>query len=126
MDEVGKDTWKYARSGAKTVVAVSSNEITTIEKTPLEKLSLKEIVQRCRDCDLVFLEGFKSMVAKNKNIYKIVLAKSQEEIEQNARLFSPILAFTGPCKLISRYKGIPFVEVKTSAKLADLVEKIME
>ena len=65
IDEEGKDTWKYAQAGATTIIAVSSQEIATIEKVAPANLSLKKVLQKCRDCDLVFLEGFRDLVVKD-------------------------------------------------------------
>ena len=33
IDTPGKDTWRYAQAGAKTVISVATNETVTIEKT---------------------------------------------------------------------------------------------
>jgi molybdopterin-guanine dinucleotide biosynthesis protein B len=127
IDSEGKDTWKFARSGARIVVAVSANEIATIEKTESKSLSLKTILQKCDGSDLVFLEGFRKMVAQTKSIYKIALVKSPEEVAEDMKIFDPILAFEGPCQLKSGLKRIPCVDARKNPKrLADLVQKIVK
>ena len=54
IDTEEKDTWRFAQSGAKTIITVASNEIATIEKMDGTRFSLEEILYRCRDIDLVF------------------------------------------------------------------------
>jgi molybdopterin-guanine dinucleotide biosynthesis protein len=87
---------------------------------------MKDILRRCADDDVVFLEGFRDLVARNKTIYKIVVVKSAKEGEEDLEIFDPILAFTGPCEFKSGEKRIPYVDLKKNPeKLADLVEKIV-
>jgi molybdopterin-guanine dinucleotide biosynthesis protein MobB len=127
IDTKGKDTWKFARSGAKIVVAVSAAEIATIEKTESRNLSLRVILRKCRGSDLVFLEGFRKLVAEDKSIYKIVVVRSPEEIEESLEIFDPILAFTGPYQPKSGLRRIPYVDVREdSERLVDLVERIVK
>jgi molybdopterin-guanine dinucleotide biosynthesis protein B len=127
IDTEGKDTWKFARSGAKIVVAVSANEIATIEKTESRSPSLKTILQKCEGSDLVFLEGFRKLAAETKSIYKIALVKSAEEVAEDMKIFDPILAFVGPCQLNSGLKRIPCVDTRRNPKrLADLVDRIVK
>ena len=124
IDSEGKDTWRYAQSGAKLIVGISLEEIATIEKTECNKTSLEEILQRCKDSDIVFLEGFKKIVAKNKDVYKILVAKSAEELEEGLKSFEPILAFTGPYKPKSSKYEILYVDVQRNPEvLAELVIK---
>jgi molybdopterin-guanine dinucleotide biosynthesis protein B len=127
IDTKGKDTWKFARSGAKIVVAVSATEIATIEKTITRNLSLRAILRKCNGSDLVFLEGFRKLVAQSRSIYKIAVVRSPEEIAEGFKIFSPILAFTGPYQPKSGLKRVPYVDIrKDSEKLADLVERIVK
>lgn len=126
IDREGKDTWRYAQSGAKTVIGVSADEIATIEKRESANVSLKDILRRCRDDDVVFLEGFRNLVARNKAICKIVVVKSAEEGEEDLEIFDPILAFVVSSPFKSGEKRIPYVDVRENPeKLADLVEKIV-
>ena len=126
IDTEGKDTWRYAQSGAKIVVGVSADEMATIEKKEYANVSLNDILRRCGDVDVVFLEGFRDLVVRNKTIYKIVVVKSAKEGEEELGIFDPILAFTGPCEFRSSEKRIPYVDLKRNPeKLADLVEKIV-
>jgi molybdopterin-guanine dinucleotide biosynthesis protein MobB len=126
IDTPGKDTWRFAQSGAKTIISVASNEIATIEKVKVENFPLKEILQKCRGHDIVFLEGFRKFVNKKKDIPKIVVVKSAKEALEAAKNFKPILAFTGPCSTEKLNLKIPYVDVlKNPEKIADIVEKII-
>jgi len=126
IDTEGKDTWRYAQSGAKTVIAASASEITTIEKT-YANLSLPEIMQRCKGSDIVFLEGFRKLIARDKGTYKLVVAKSAQEIEEATEAYEPILAFTGPYFAREASLKSPYIDVlKHSDRLADLVEKVIK
>ena len=59
MDQPGKDTWRHARAGARTVAISSSEKLAVIKKTEGE-ISLDELVQRCfEDLDVVLTEGYK-------------------------------------------------------------------
>jgi len=123
IDTIGKDTWRYAQSGAKTIVSVASNEIATIEKVN-ENFSLKNILKRCNGNDVVFLEGFRELAGKKKAIQKIVVVKSQKEALEALKLFKPILAFVGAYSTESLKLKIPYVDVlKNPEKIADIIEK---
>jgi molybdopterin-guanine dinucleotide biosynthesis protein MobB len=123
IDTLGKDTWRFAQAGAKTIISVTKNEIATIEKVKTENLPLKEILRKCKECDIVFLEGFKEFVSKNKDIRKIVVVKSAKEAYEAAENFKPILAFTGLCSIESLKLKLPYVDVlKNSERIADIVE----
>lgn len=127
MDREGKDTWKFAQSGAKTVVGFSADEIATIEKIGTRSISIEEILQRCGDADVVFLEGFRKLIAQKPDILKIVAVKSPEEALKALKDFAPILAFTGPCSTENLNLKAPYVNVATNPeKMADLIEKAMK
>lgn len=122
IDTTGKDTWRFARAGAKTIISVSSNEIATIEKTE-ENLTVNKILQKCKNNDFVFIEGFKNLVSKNKAIPKIVTVKSAEEILEAQKTFNPIIAFAGPYSPKNLKTEIPYVDVlKNPEKIANIAE----
>jgi molybdopterin-guanine dinucleotide biosynthesis protein MobB len=126
IDKEGKDTWRYVQAGATKVVCVSADEIATIEKTRHSDLSLKKILQKCRGSDLVFLEGFRKLVAKDDKIYKILVVHSAEEAIEDMKTFHPIIALTGPLEPKLGKQHIPYVDVcKSAGKLADLVERVV-
>jgi len=125
IDREGKDTWRFAQSGAKTIVSVASSEISTIEKVDATSLSLEEILQRCKNANLVLLEGFRKLVRKNHDVPKIVTVKSSEEALKASENFEPILAFTGPHPTETLNLKAPYIDVlRNSEKIVDMVEKV--
>jgi len=125
IDTKGKDTWRFVQSGAQTVVAASAGEIATIEKTCAD-VSLREILERCRGSNIVFLEGFRKLVAEDKSIHKIVVAESAQDIAEAIELFMPILVFTGPYSPEDPHLKILYVDVLEHGKeIVDLVEKVV-
>ena len=124
IDTKGKDTWRFAKSGAKIIVSMASDEIATIEKIDTTSLSLQEIFKRCKGVDLVFVEGFKKLVGKNHDIPKIIAVKSAEDAFEASKAFEPILAFTGLRSIETLNLDIPYINLLESGeKIADLVEK---
>ncbi|NWF87569.1 molybdopterin-guanine dinucleotide biosynthesis protein B [Candidatus Bathyarchaeota archaeon] len=124
IDTVDKDTWRFAKSGAKTILSVAANEIATIEKVDTQDFSLQKILQKCKNNDIVFLEGFRKLVSRNRSIHKIVAVKSKEEVSEAIRKFRPLLAFTGPYSAKEMDAKIPYVDVlKNPEKIAEIVEK---
>jgi molybdopterin-guanine dinucleotide biosynthesis protein B len=126
VDTKGKDTWRFAVSGAKTIISVAPDEIATIEKVKAKGFPLKEILQKCKGHDIVFLEGFKKFVGKKKDIYKIAVVRSAKEISEVVKNFEPILAFTGPYSTEKLNLKIPYVDIlKNPEKIVDIVEKVV-
>jgi len=124
IDTEEKDTWRFAQSGAKTIVSVASDEIATIEKIDTTSFSLEEILQRCKGIDLVFLEGFKKLVGKNHDIPKIVTAKSAEDAFEASKTFEPILAFTGLYSIETLNLSVPYMNIlENTEKIVNIVEK---
>jgi molybdopterin-guanine dinucleotide biosynthesis protein B len=123
IDNPEKDTWKFAQSGAKTIISVAANEIATIEKIPIESVSLETLLKKCRDNNVVFVEGLKKLVAKNKSVPKIVTVKSMKETMNALESFKPIVAFSGPYSTKSLKTKIPYANsLKSPQKLADIIE----
>ena len=126
IDTAEKDTWRFAQSGAKTIISIASNEIATIEKIKANNFSLKKILQKCRGHDIVFLEGFKQFISREKSIHKIVVVTSAREASEASKNFEPILAFTGPYSAEKLNLKIPYVNVlKSPERIADIVEKVL-
>jgi molybdopterin-guanine dinucleotide biosynthesis protein B len=123
IDTARKDTWKFAQSGAKTVISVAANEVATIEKVPFGSLSLEALLKKCRGNDVVFVEGFKKLVSTKKNVSKIVVVKSMKEAINALESFKPILAFSGPYSTEALGVEIPYADaLKNPEKLADIIE----
>lgn len=125
IDKEGKDTWRFAEAGAKTVVSVAEDEIAKIEKVNTKNISLEHILNTCRNNDIVFLEGFRKLTAQEKDVIKIVVAKSRTEALDASKSFSPILAFTGPFSTQNLNMKVPYVNItKNPNKLVNLIENV--
>jgi len=124
IDTAGKDTWKFAKAGAKIIISVATKEIATIEKVTTKSISLETLLEKCRGNDVVLIEGLKKLTALKKNIPKIVVAKSMKEAVSALETFKPVLAFSGPCSTENLGFEVPYADVlKNPQKLADIVEK---
>jgi molybdopterin-guanine dinucleotide biosynthesis protein MobB len=96
LDTPGKDSYRYSEHGAKTVIAISANEIATIEKIPTETVPFRKILEKCRGNDIIILEEATQILAKKLEIPKIAVAKTQEEAQFISETCAPIIAFSGP------------------------------
>jgi molybdopterin-guanine dinucleotide biosynthesis protein B len=124
IDTAGKDTWKFAQAGAKTILSVATNEIATIEKTTMESFSFEKLLKKCRGNDVVLIEGLKKLVALKKKVPKIVVVKSKSEAVNALETFRPILAFSGPYSTRALSLKIPYADaLKNPQKLANIIEK---
>lgn len=124
IDTPGKDSYRFAQKGAKTVIVVGKDELVTIEKGSTEEIPISAILKKAEDCDIVLTEGFKKTVAKKSSIPKIAVVTSKEEAKKALETYRPILAFSGPCN--PGNPKIPYLNGLTEvAKLADLAEKQM-
>jgi len=127
IDTPGKDTWRHAQAGAKTIVSAAPHEIATIEKTPLETVTLSALIRKCKGNDVVFIEGLKKKIAKRRSIPKIVVAKTMEEAVNAISAYKPILAFSGSYNTENLNFEIPYADaLKNPEKLADIVEKTLK
>ena len=124
IDTPGKDTYRFAQKGAKTIIAIAATEITTIEKTRTEKISLNELMKKAKGHDIILTEGLKREVAKKTSIPKIVVVTTREEAENALKTYRPIFAFSGPYNTQNMNCEIPYVNAqKEPEKLAALIEK---
>jgi len=123
IDTPGKDTWRHAQAGAKTIIIVAPDELSMIRKGNTKKLDLQEILAYfSKDVDFVILEGFRSMVENKTNIPKIVAIKTLEEAVAASTRFKPTIAFTGKAASTVPHLGIPVVNIlKESEKLVEIV-----
>lgn len=123
IDAKGKDTWRFAQHGAKTIVAMGPNEVATIEKGNTQNVPLSALLKKCKNNNVILIEGFKKTVAKKTNIPKIVVVTSQEESTTALETYKPILAFSGPYSTEKISTTIPYANaLKNPKKLADIVE----
>jgi len=124
IDTPGKDTYRYAQQGAKTVIAVSANEIATIEKVSAENVPFDELIEKCAGNDIVLVEGLKQTVARKVDVSKIAVTKTEEEAKDAQKAYDPIIAFSGPYDTRKIFPTIPYVNaLEYPEKLADLIEE---
>jgi molybdopterin-guanine dinucleotide biosynthesis protein B len=123
IDTEGKDTWRYAKAGATSVLSVAPKELTAIKKVDTTKYSLEKLVAETPDeADIVILEGFKGLVEQDATIPKIVATKTDEEISEALERYKNILAFIGHIPDGKVDTEVTFIDaLKEPQKLVDLV-----
>jgi molybdopterin-guanine dinucleotide biosynthesis adapter protein len=123
IDTEGKDTWRYAKAGASSVLSVAPKELTAIKKVDTTEYSLEQIVAETPDeVDIVILEGFKGSVGQNASVPKLVTAKTANEITAAIERYRNILAFIGHIPDGKVETEVPFIDaLKEPQKLVDLV-----
>jgi len=123
IDTEGKDTWRYAKAGASSVLSVAPKELTVIKKVDVTEYGLEQIVAETPDeVDIVILEGFKGLVEQDTSIPKIVATKTDEEISEALERYKNILAFIGYIPDRKVDTEVPFIDaLKEPQKLVDLV-----
>jgi molybdopterin-guanine dinucleotide biosynthesis protein B len=127
IDAKRKDSWRFAQAGAKTIITVANNEVTTIEKMNTKNLQLDEILQKCADSDVVFIEGLRNLVRKDKRVQKIVMARTSKEASEANKSFEPILAFAGPYSVKNLKLKIAHVDIfKDLEKLIGLIDDLIK
>lgn len=123
IDTPGKDSWKHAKAGARTVVCVAPKEMTIIRKVDTTKISLEQIVTKVRnEAEIIVLEGFKNLVKQNPTIPKIVAVKTAEEVTEVSKMYHPILALVGVIPNPDTIESIRYVDVLK--KPEDLVKLV--
>ncbi len=123
IDTEGKDTWRHAKAGAKSVLSVAPKELSVIKKVDTTKYSLEQIIAETPDeVDIIILEGFKSLVRQDTTIPKIVANKTVNETSEALEHYKNILAFINPIPNRKVETKIPFIDaLKESEKLVELV-----
>ncbi|MCR5420033.1 MAG: molybdopterin-guanine dinucleotide biosynthesis protein B [Lachnospiraceae bacterium] len=71
VDKEGKDTYRFSASGADTVMISSEKKYFKISYEPR---SLEDMIGDCRDCDVIFVEGY-----KYANIEKIGISSKRTD-----------------------------------------------
>ncbi len=119
LDTPAKETDRYAKAGAETIVALPKEETVVFFKRRLE---IKEVLPFLKELDYVVLEGFESEAA----VPKIIAAKTVEEAEcyiDGATIAISGVIVESQIEAKTLALGYPlFNAVTEAAKLADLVE----
>ncbi|MCW4010331.1 MAG: molybdopterin-guanine dinucleotide biosynthesis protein B [Candidatus Bathyarchaeota archaeon] len=122
MDKEGTNTWRYAKAGSKVIVAISPEEIAMLKKTDAALNDLDQVIALLEreQLDVVFIEGFHSLIAKRTDVPKIITAEDEANLKRTLEgTAEPILAVTG---VISQNKpqisgfSIPILDLKTDGK----------
>jgi molybdopterin-guanine dinucleotide biosynthesis protein MobB len=130
MDKEGSNTWRFAKAGSKVTVAVSPEEIVLMKKTDGSPNDLDQIIELLEreNLDIIFVEGFHSLIAKRKDIPKIITATDVGNLKRTlAGTEQPILAITGMIAQRKPETGdikIPIINLPEERKqLLELVKK---
>jgi len=133
IDTPGKDTWRFAKAGAKVILSASPDEVALIKKSKMYYGNLDNILEclKGEDLDFIFIEGFHSLVAKRTDVYKILTAKDAEDL--NSLLVGtepPILAATGVIsESISQlpHQNLPVINLKLRGEeLVNIVKALVQ
>ena len=129
MDKEGTNTWRYAQAGSKVIVAISPEEIDIIKKTQMALHDLDHVIALLADekLDVIFIEGFHSLIAKRKDVPKIVTAKDEDGLEQTLEgTVEPVIAIAGVWAKnasVETYRKIPVIKIpEDGQKLVDLIK----
>lgn len=81
VDARGKDTWVHANSGARIVVAVSSEETVTIAKRDAKRVSINKILKSFGENDIEYalVEGFSKEFSQKGDAVQVICARSRED-----------------------------------------------
>ena len=67
IDQQGKDSWRFARSGAQVVAVVSQTKCAVMDYRPV---SFAETVSRIKDVDIIIAEGWHSEAENRIAVYR--------------------------------------------------------
>ena len=125
FDYKGKDTWKHMRAGASIVVAVSENEIITIEKTSTRTVATEKLLNKFNDQDLDYLlvEGFKSRMLHLNSVKHVLCVKDVGQIFSFIEQYgNPDCIISYEVKGINKINEVPFIQMPEEIdKLAEIV-----
>ncbi|MEN3808934.1 molybdopterin-guanine dinucleotide biosynthesis protein B [Chromobacterium piscinae] len=80
LDSPGKDSFRHRQAGACEVMIVSPHRVGVFAETARE-LTLDEQLTRLSPCDLVLLEGQKSLPVPKLEVYRPALGKSARYLD---------------------------------------------
>jgi molybdopterin-guanine dinucleotide biosynthesis adapter protein len=133
IDREGTNTWRYAQAGSKVIVAISHDEIAVIKKTNAAFKDLDQVIESLEreGLDIVFIEGFRTLISKRADIPKIVTATDEANLKQTLEsAVEPILAVTGVISVAKpkiEWLRVPVLNLTTDGdQLLNLVKKYFE
>jgi len=97
IDTPGKDTWRFAQSGAKIIVSLADSEIAIIKKERLSNDSLETTLTIFRrdKVDYLFVEGFYQKFRRKLNVVRILCANNETEALKLLKKHSNPICITG-------------------------------
>jgi len=132
IDTAGKNTWRYAQAGAKMIAAVSPDEVAIIKKSAQGTESLDQVIEVLKNesLDIIFIEGYRDLVAKREDVLKILTAVDADFLHEMLEdTVEPILAVSG---IVAKNTNKPFIEGYLVVKipeegkiLVDLIKQAM-
>ena len=128
IDKEGTNTYRFSKAGSRFTVAFSSEEVAIIKKTKTSLNDLDRIIEYLENegVDIILIEGFHGYISKRTDIFKIVTAKTPEDLERTLNnCVAPILAITGVIRKTQvQLKEIPYIDLpKDGPKLLEIVKK---
>ena len=130
IDTEGKNTWRYAKAGAKVIVAISPDEVAVIKKVMQKTDSLDKAIESIKkeDIDIIFVEGYHSLIAKRGDIVKIVTVKEEKTLHETlSEIVEPIIAISGLIAKntkITVIQNYPVIKIpKDGKKLVELIKQ---
>jgi len=128
IDTEGKDTWRHAKAGANITATVASHEIAIIRKADTLHYKISDIIKIFEnEVDVIIFEGFRKLVERYRNLWKIVAIKNAEEALDASKRFKPLLAFVGSFSTKNLNVSAPYVDVlATPEKLVRMVTDKIE
>jgi len=125
VDIRGKDTWRFSKAGAETVIGMSKTKLFMVKQLSdcsannYPDMDVIKLMERLIwNSDIIFVEGFKYSLGKSRDIHKIIIVRNNDEIKELLEIASePILG-------IYTYR----TEVKSDLIISydELKRKIME
>ncbi|MEM0145462.1 MAG: molybdopterin-guanine dinucleotide biosynthesis protein B [Conexivisphaerales archaeon] len=125
FDYRGKDTWKHVRAGASIVVAVTENEVITIEKTSTRAMPTEELLNRFNGLDIEYLliEGFKTRMLHLNNVKHVLCVTDVNQIFSfNEQYGNPDCIVSYSIKGINKINDVQLVQMPEEIeRLAEIV-----
>lgn len=92
IDIEGKDTWRYAQAGASNIIGISKSKMFIVQYLDNYPDIIKLVDTFKKSSDIIFLEGFKYNLGKNRDIYKLIVAREEHDvIELMDEISEPII-----------------------------------
>jgi len=114
FDYKGKDTWKHIKAGASFVVAVTENEIITIEKTSTRIMPTEDLLNKFngKDIEYLLVEGFKSRMLHLNNVKHVLCVTDVSQIFSfNEQYGNPDCIVSYTIKGINKINDVPLIQM---------------